>query len=946
MKTRKFARFVLVLAFVLSASSVFAASGTYNADNYKTYTYTRYGGNCFLFVDQVLRNEGRGSITYVSYERCEFLTQTGGKLIARHLNSDHNGKITESEVRAIFAQARVGDVLQMYWKWSRYSPHTAVISEIGSDYVEFLEANNPSGKIANHKYSFGTSAKGNYGALAKLYNNAGRSGGISLYRFGESVPVVTSAPSGGSLIAGETYSFQCNADVDATSWAVSDGTIPSSRESSSRSGLPSGLSISSTGKISGTVAHTSQGKSSFMHMYYYFNVTASNSAGSSDPKAGWLTVWEPPSITTSSTLARGYKSQSYNQTITAEGTEFSMNWRLKSGTLPPGLKLNSSSSSRKATITGKPTVSEGVYQFEIECSNFIGLPATTTTKWFSITIGNPPEATCPYRRFLYTFKNGRVGEYYSDWVRLTGESKYANTLTYTIGSLPLGLGLSLSGNNVWLRGTPAQNGSKTFTLTAHDNHGKTDGTFTVYTAPYGREDRWRKYSMYIYWTFKKGKLGEPYTDYVLAGGGSSPYWFELKSGSIPPGMTITSSETSSNQVYYYLRGTPQRYGTFNFTIRVVDGTKGYVDKTFSLVIDNNPSYARSFGDDDAYNKKATKPKIVTAKLPDAVIGSEVSIDIEAAGTEPILWTCSGKDLPEGFTVSETGKITGIPAEMKKYKFKLTAENAAGSVKKTFTLNVKGKKPSITTQDLPFGIAKENFAVKLEADGTEPITWSKSGKFPSGLRLNSKTGEITGKPTKAGTYNFTVKAKNKAGSESASLQITVYKEAPDKDTDSGDVASASSFVSSSEEDRLYSFNSLYVISGDEEFDGEVAAEPGKPVTFGIMGWTDEYGNEVDSPDVEILIDGTSVQGIKISEDGTFVLPAEYVNGVFTLNARAVSGDTEISSGTVTIRTDAEPETAEEPETSAENPSGSSGGCSTGASGIILMSLCVFITRRKK
>ena len=45
-------------------------------------------------------------------------------------------------------------------------------------------------------------------------------------------------------------------------------------------------------------------------------------------------------------------------------------------------------------------------------------------------------------------------------------------------------------------------------------------------------------------------------------------------------------------------------------------------------------------------------------------------------------------------------------------------------------------------------------------------------LPAGLRLNEKTGEISGIPTAAGTATFTVKAENSEGSDTRALSITV------------------------------------------------------------------------------------------------------------------------------------------------------------------------------
>ena len=61
-----------------------------------------------------------------------------------------------------------------------------------------------------------------------------------------------------------------------------------------------------------------------------------------------------------------------------------------------------------------------------------------------------------------------------------------------------------------------------------------------------------------------------------------------------------------------------------------------------------------------------------------------------------------------------------------------------------------------------------------ASGTTPITYAvASGTLPPGLALNGTTGKLTGKPTTAGSYTFTISATNGSGTDTtASVTITV------------------------------------------------------------------------------------------------------------------------------------------------------------------------------
>ena len=80
-------------------------------------------------------------------------------------------------------------------------------------------------------------------------------------------------------------------------------------------------------------------------------------------------------------------------------------------------------------------------------------------------------------------------------------------------------------------------------------------------------------------------------------------------------------------------------------------------------------------------------------------------------------------------------------------------------------------PVITTTTLQGGKVGEAYSQTLAATGTAPITWSiDSGSLPAGLSLSGDT--ISGTPTTAGTFTFTVKATNSAGNATKDLTIVI------------------------------------------------------------------------------------------------------------------------------------------------------------------------------
>src|ERR1041385_5574038 len=67
-----------------------------------------------------------------------------------------------------------------------------------------------------------------------------------------------------------------------------------------------------------------------------------------------------------------------------------------------------------------------------------------------------------------------------------------------------------------------------------------------------------------------------------------------------------------------------------------------------------------------------------------------------------------------------------------------------------------------------------FLYRVPATGDRPMEFSAKG-LPSGLQLDSKTGEITGSLTKSGQTVVTLRAKNSKGTNERKLRVVVGDE---------------------------------------------------------------------------------------------------------------------------------------------------------------------------
>ena len=227
-------------------------------------------------------------------------------------------------------------------------------------------------------------------------------------------------------------------------WAVTAGS------------LPSGLSLSSGGVLSGTPSAAGT---------YSFTVTVTDAVSAADTQAFTVTVAAAPVLgVTTSALPDGEDGSAYSQDLAAAGGTTPYTWAVTAGSLPSGLSLSSG-----GTISGTPDTA-GTATFTAEVTD---AGSATATASLTITVAATLTVTTA------TLDDGAVAVPYAAALAVSGGSGTV-TWSVTAGSLPAGLTLTSDGA---LSGIPsaAALGTASFTVTAADDYttAAADLTLTV-----------------------------------------------------------------------------------------------------------------------------------------------------------------------------------------------------------------------------------------------------------------------------------------------------------------------------------------------------------------------------------------------------------------------------------------------------------------------------------
>jgi hypothetical protein len=527
-------------------------------------------------------------------------------------------------------------------------------------------------------------------------------------------------------------------------WSISQGAIPDGLTFNSSNGTLSGVPTTTgafTFNLTVTDSSPANGAASIESARIKGPAAYTTSTKTYTVHVVAVTAFH---ITTASPLPNGTLNVAYPAlALAATGGTAPYTWILANGNWPPGISMDSS-----GNVSGTPT-SSGTYSAIVQATDSTGLVATAA---FSLTVSNPNApaiSTAP-------LANGTVGVAYSQGLSASGgKAPYSWSAS---GTLPPGL--TIDAGTGAISGTPTQKGAFPFTAMVTDANGATGSAqFTITILA-------NDLTITTTSPLPNAAVNVAYSVGLGVTGGSAPYTWSLSAGGLVSGFSIDPATG-------VLSGTPTQTGMLHFVVSVSDQAFDQASQAFDLTVGST-----------------TVTISTTQNALTAIQGSNFTFTFTASqGDTPYTWSVTKGTLPPGIGLnSQSGVLSGTPTTPGTYTFTVQVMDTTTAVAQLpVTFVVQPLAFAITTASpLPAGTAGTPYSATFQSvGGNGAITWTAGSGRPPGLTLASSTGVLSGTPTMAGDYSFTVGAKDSTGATaSQTYQLHIAGPAPLMATASG------------------------------------------------------------------------------------------------------------------------------------------------------------------
>ena len=508
--------------------------------------------------------------------------------------------------------------------------------------------------------------------------------------------------------------------------------------------LPAGLSLAANGLISGTPT-TAQAA----------NFNAKVTSGSSSINSAFAILITNPAVVSllaANPLPNGAVGVPYDYPIQVTGGTPPYFFSITQGQVPPGLIFDATN----GTLSGTPT-SKGNFAIVLTVTDSGGSSGA------SVAQTTPKAAGQTRSSANYTIQIAGVGDFQittgANLPNGTMGQNYATTMMASGGTQPyqwqlmngiLPPGLALNSNGQ-LTGTPSAAGSFSVLIRATDNTG------LVVTNNFNITIANPNVPVISPTQPPAATVGVAYQTTFTALGGKPPYTWSVGSGIVPPGLSLDPRSGT-------LSGTPTTKGVFGLGIKVTDAANASATQTFT------------------FRANAASLQIAPQAIPGGVINAPYSTGLTASGgTAPYIWSLSAGSLPSGFSIdSGTGIISGTPTQTGTDPITISVMDSNFDVgSQNYQFSVQAGVLTISTTTPPAGKVGTAYSYNLLATNVVvSVTWSvASGSLPPGITLGANTGQLSGTPTAAGSYTFTVQVKDGSGATASAVLTMAVNAGP-------------------------------------------------------------------------------------------------------------------------------------------------------------------------
>jgi len=491
------------------------------------------------------------------------------------------------------------------------------------------------------------------------------------------------------------------------------------------------------GPFTGSLANPANGQSITQMRFYTFDIGSGNNLqfnniGVSCPTPTVTT--QPGSTAVCSGATASFTAASTNASSPA------FQWQVSTNSGSTWNNVSSGSGGATANYTTAATTS-AMNGYEYRCVVTDACGTAVDSSAATLTVNTTPSITTTNLPAL------TIGSPYSQTVSATGGSGY--TWSISAGALPSTL--TINSSNGVISGTyNGHGGTANFTVEVTTSSGcSTTQALSI------AEDCSASITLSPT-SLPNGTVAASYGTQTLSGnGGATPYTFAVTVGALPAGLSLNTNTGA-------ITGTPTSDASKTFTVTATDNN-GCIGTQFYTVTPACPAIT------------------VSGAPPSGTTGTAYSSTTFTASGANGSYTFSKTSgtLPAGLALSSGGVLSGTPTAAGTYGFTVTATDTSGCTgSKSNSVTISCPTISVSPASLPSEVINAAYTTTVTSSGgSGASTFTVGSGLPTGLSL-STNGVLSGTPTVAGGYSFTITATDTNGCMgSTAYSVTVTGAAP-------------------------------------------------------------------------------------------------------------------------------------------------------------------------